>query len=157
MDVSDLPINDSLKQSLEPSNFLRDHPSLSGVSLPQSQPLGGGGDSAPPLPSPLQNRDPKDFGSISSLSTGDLANLLGRASDYNFPMFEFAEVSKGRSLATLMEYLFRKADLFNALGLPLDKFRSFIGAVERGYRAELPCGCKKPFFWLLGLNFVGTD
>ncbi|KAJ3052000.1 High affinity cAMP-specific 3',5'-cyclic phosphodiesterase 7A [Rhizophlyctis rosea] len=138
VDVSDLPINDSLKQSLEPSNFLRDHPSLSGLSLPQSQQLGGGGESAPAVPSLLQNRDPRDFGSLSSLSTGDLANLLGRTSDYNFPMFEFAEVSKGRSLATLTEYLFRKADLFSTLGLPLDKFRNFIGAVEKGYRAELP-------------------
>ncbi|KAJ3031406.1 High affinity cAMP-specific 3',5'-cyclic phosphodiesterase 7A [Rhizophlyctis rosea] len=143
VDVSELPVNESLNQSLEPTTFLRDHHlSMSGFSLPAAAnaPFPTS-DSAPPMPTLLTsavNKNNPEFGSVSSMSTGDLANLLGRVNDYNFPVFEFAEVSKGRSLATLTEYLFRKADLFQSLGLPLDKFRCFLGSVERGYRAELP-------------------
>ncbi|RKO89746.1 hypothetical protein BDK51DRAFT_40751 [Blyttiomyces helicus] len=73
------------------------------------------------------------------LPGSDLAVLLSRSNDFNWSIFEFVEVTKGRPLSVLAHHLFRRADLFNQFQIPLDKFRNFVVAIETGYHSDLPC------------------
>ncbi|KAI9007088.1 hypothetical protein BC832DRAFT_530676 [Gaertneriomyces semiglobifer] len=67
----------------------------------------------------------------------DAIALLQRVQEYNWPIFEFTEATKGRPLATLVYHLFRRADLFSAFEIPMDLFRNCVTAIENGYRKDL--------------------
>ncbi|KAI9099265.1 Pde4d2 in complex with inhibitor Npv [Phlyctochytrium arcticum] len=64
--------------------------------------------------------------------------LLARCNEYNWPIFDFLEASKGRPLFVLGYHLFKRAELFAAFNIPPDIFRNFLTAIESGYRTDLP-------------------
>ncbi|KNC98796.1 uncharacterized protein SPPG_05773 [Spizellomyces punctatus DAOM BR117] len=68
----------------------------------------------------------------------EVALLLAKSTEFNWPIFDFLDATKGKPLSVLSFYLFKRADLFSAFNIPVDIFRNFISAIENGYRTDLP-------------------
>jgi len=71
--------------------------------------------------------------------SSNVANILCQIPVYSFPIFDLVEATNRRPLATMAFSLFQKADLFQTFDLPIDKFKNFICAIEKGYHEDLPC------------------
>ncbi|KAJ3288895.1 High affinity cAMP-specific 3',5'-cyclic phosphodiesterase 7A [Borealophlyctis nickersoniae] len=148
--------NNRRRQSLTAEIGARIDPAIEETTSPSSASIDRGGGSlvrnsimyggsrpsvrqdASPSSSPLASPDLRLYDDLESGSNGDLAVLLGRSNEFNWPIFDFADMTKGAPLSTLAYHLFRKADLFNAFQIPLDKFHHFLNTIEKGYRADNP-------------------
>jgi hypothetical protein len=69
----------------------------------------------------------------------EIQQALVRYNDYDYNLFELSRISGNRSLSLLSHHLFSQAKLFEAFGIPMDKFGNCITAIEKGYHSDLPC------------------
>ncbi|KAJ3373758.1 cAMP-specific 3',5'-cyclic phosphodiesterase 4D [Kappamyces sp. JEL0680] len=81
---------------------------------------------------------PQDKRAIYPPEIDEIAQILSRYNDYDFNLFELANLSGNRSLYLLSHHLFFQAKLFDLFVIPLDKFSNCIAAIESGYHADLP-------------------
>jgi hypothetical protein len=95
------------------------------------------------LPTPQEDRrfsnivqDPR---AVYPPTIEEIQQALSRYNDYDYNLFELARVSGNRSLSLLSHHLFAQAKLFEAFGIPVDKFGNCINAIEKGYHLDLPC------------------
>jgi hypothetical protein len=68
----------------------------------------------------------------------DITQSLSRYNEYDFNLFELAQLSGNHSLYLLSHHLFAQAKLFELFVIPMDKFSNCIFAIENGYHADLP-------------------
>jgi hypothetical protein len=68
-----------------------------------------------------------------------VAFYLSRVNEFNFPIFDFAQVSDDHPLICMSYFLFKRAGLFTTFDIAEDVFLKFITEIEMGYRQDLPC------------------
>ncbi|KAI9346030.1 hypothetical protein DFJ73DRAFT_761398 [Zopfochytrium polystomum] len=75
--------------------------------------------------------------SIVELYTTSTISLLARVSEYNFPIFEFADNAQGHPLLIMAHHLCVTNGVIHRLGINVDKFINCIATIESGYHADL--------------------
>lgn len=63
---------------------------------------------------------------------------LSNIDKFEFNIFKLHQESEDNSLQVIMNYLFRKFDLFTELEIPPKRFQKFIERVQSGYKSENP-------------------
>ncbi|KAJ3209837.1 cAMP-specific 3',5'-cyclic phosphodiesterase 4A [Dinochytrium kinnereticum] len=80
----------------------------------------------------------KNMGFDDLIEIPRVVELLNKCTDFNWPIFDFADLVSGRSLSCLAYFLFKREGLFTHFQIPVDRFWKFIITIEQGYHADIP-------------------
>lgn len=65
-------------------------------------------------------------------------SLISNIIDWNFPIFEFNEVTNGRPLFFVGQALFSKYQFLEKFHIPREKLDNFLNTIENGYHKLNP-------------------
>ncbi|TPX31188.1 hypothetical protein SmJEL517_g05409 [Synchytrium microbalum] len=128
----------ALRRGSAPASLIHIQRKKLEVLSPLSQPRNIPNTIALPVTPYIPTKSSPGAQTVSELYTPQVLACLSRLSDYNFPMFEFNELTQGHALLMLLHYLCVESGLLVRLGLDASVFMVFAKRIEEGYHAEHP-------------------